>query len=248
MSALREIEILCALITKPSHFKTTNGKIEDGAVIFNRGDTSMSDIRDKAKKILAEIPEREVRSDRDPLLFQKLTGGVTHEVLMENWKTGGIRTVCIDFVCWYARQMSIDILSSIPPKSRNANVDGFFSLQETLIKCGKGYAYVAATKDGPRPQCGDILRHGKGAFHVDIALGFDGDVLLRAAGGQSSHPRPKPKPPNGWDVSKEYDNVTRVRGKEPYDFSNLQGWLDIEKFFTPLSETPNNGRTGNLWF
>jgi hypothetical protein len=203
----------------------------------------MSDIRDKAKKILDRVPVTgEVRSDRDPVLFQKLTGGVTHEVLMEDWKKGGIRTVCIDFVCWYAGQMGIDIISSIPRESRNPKVDGFFALKETLVKCGKGYAFVAATKDAPLPQCGDILRHGKGAFHVDVALGFDGNVLLRAAGGQSSHPRPSD------DVSKEYDNVKRVRGSAQYDFSNLQGWLDIEKFFGPPPEAPDGGKTGLLWF
>jgi hypothetical protein len=202
----------------------------------------MSIIRDKAKSVLAQVPETgEVRSDLNPALFKKLTGGVTQEILMENWKSGGIRTVCIDFVCWYAREMGIDIISSIPPKLRNPKVDGFFALQETLTKCGKGYAYVAATKDGPRPECGDILRHGKGAFHVDVAVGFDDKVLLRAAGGQSSHPRPKS------DVSKEYDNVLRVRGKGPYDFSNLQGWLDIEKFFSAV-EVPDRSKTGSLWF
>ena len=87
----------------------------------------MSDIRDKARKILEQVPATgEVRSDRDAALFTKLTNGVTHATLMENWKAGGIRTVCIDFVCWYAAQMGIDILSSIPKNRRDSKVDGFF--------------------------------------------------------------------------------------------------------------------------
>src|SRR5262249_12997487 len=134
------------------------------------------------------------------------------------------RTVCIDFVCWYAAQMGINILASIPKEKRDNNVDGFFALGPTLAKGGRGDAYVASTKDGPVPQFGDILRHGK-AIHVAIALGFEGNFCLRAAGGQSSHPRPKE------DVSKEYDNVLRVRGSGPYDFTDLQGWLDLDLYF-----------------
>lgn len=127
-------------------------------VTLDRKGTNMSDVRDRAKKILARVPEGEVRSNGDRKLFQELTGGVTHEVLMENWKAGGIRTVCIDFICWYANQMGVDIIRSIPRNLRNPKVDGFFALRDTLVKCGKGYAYVVATKDTPPPQCGDILQ------------------------------------------------------------------------------------------
>ena len=207
----------------------------------------MSDIRDKALKVLARVPATgEVRSDRDAKLFGELTGGVTQADLMANWKppTNGIRTVCIDFICWYAGQMGIDILSSIPSGSRNPKVDGFFALRETLVKGGKGYAYVAATKDAPPPQCGDILRHK--AFHVDVAMGLVNGVLVRVAGGQSSHPRPKA------DVSGEYDNVKRVTGSQAYDFSKLDGWLDLDKFFGPppgsLPKGSDADKTGSLWF
>jgi hypothetical protein len=198
---------------------------------FDGEGTTMSDIRDKAKKILDQVPNTgEVRSNRDRDLFKTLTGGVTQEDLMKNWKTGGIRTVCIDFVCWYGGQMGI------------TGIGSYFDLKNSLSKIKKDYAWMPATEDA-RPQCGDILRHT--AFHVDVALGFDGDVLLRAAGGQSSHPRPKA------DVSDEYDVVKRVRGLGPYDSQKLQGWLDIEKFFGAcpgsLPQTTDAGKTGRLW-
>jgi hypothetical protein len=195
----------------------------------------MSAIRDKARTVLDKLPKTgEVRSDLNPDLFKTLTGGVTQTILMENWRPSteeeklkgrkqGYRTVCIDFVCWYAGQMGINILADIPKEKRDSKTDGFFALGATMKKDGKGYAYVTAAKDGPVPQFGDIIRHT--AFHVDIALGFDGNTLLRAAGGQSSHPRPKA------DVSKEYDNVLRVRGSKPYDPKDLEGWLDLDLFF-----------------
>lgn len=201
----------------------------------------MSAIRDTARTVLADLPEEgEVQSLRDAVLFGTLTNGVTHKTLQEDWrfktdeekKRGlrqGSRTVCIDFVCWYASRMNIGLISSIPKDKRDITKDGFFMLQETLIKAGKGHAYVAATKDGPAPEYGDILRHK--SFHVDISLGLDkGGVLHRAAGGQSVHsPRPK------LDTSDEYDNVKCVVDKGPYRgcFANLQGWLDLDLFFGP---------------
>lgn len=188
---------------------------------------TMATIREKASELLKQVPD-EVRSNGDRPLFSRLTNGMTHENLMAEWErtkqTKTLRTVCIDFVGWYAQQMGIDIISSIDPKSRDKNLDGFFNLQKTLEKCGKRHAWVSAANGG-RPQYGDILRHT--AFHVDVALGFDGNILLRAAGGQSRHPRPTN------DVSQEFDNVKRVRSTGPYDSRNLQGWLDIELFFEP---------------
>ena len=187
----------------------------------------MTPLRKKAHDLLKVIPN-EVQSKRDAAEFTRLTGGMTHAKLLAEWEktkqTKTLRTVCIDFVVWYAGQMGIDMMSSIPTKVRDSKVDGYFALEQTLRKCGKGHAWVSAAQGG-KPQCGDILRHK--AFHVDVAFGFDDKVLIRIAGGQSSHPRPTN------NVSKEFDNIKRVRGNGEYKPSALEGWLDLERFFDP---------------
>jgi len=189
----------------------------------------MATIRDKARDLLKPIAD-EVQSKRDADEFSRLTGGMTHKRLQTEWEntkqTHTLRTVCIDFVGWYAGQMGIDILSSIPANLRNSKVDGYFALEQTLKKAGKGHAWVSAAQGG-HPKCGDILRHK--AFHVDVAVDFDEvkKVLFRIAGGQSYHPRPTD------NVSAEFDNVKRVGGDGPYNSANLEGWLDLERFFEP---------------
>jgi hypothetical protein len=166
-------------------------------------ETNMATLRDKARNLLKNIDE--VQSKRDAVEFTRLTKGMTHAKLQAEWEqtkqTKTLRTVCIDFVVWYAGEMGINIISSIPAKVSNPKVDGYFALEQTLRKCGKGHAWVSAAQGG-RPDCGDILRHK--AFHVDVAFGYEGiesNILVRIAGGQSSHPRPTN------DVSKEFDNI-----------------------------------------
>jgi hypothetical protein len=193
----------------------------------------MAAYRDKAKELLDKLPT-EVRSDLNKAEFTRLTNGMTHAELQRQWEatknTTTLRTVCIDFVGWYAQQMGINILKDIPAANKNPKEDGFFGLEATLKKSGKGHAWVSAAS-GARPQYGDILRHT--AFHVDVARGFENKVLLRIAGGQSFHKRPTN------DVSKEYDNIIKVRGKADYQSSALQGWLDIEKYFeSPPASLP----------
>ncbi len=189
----------------------------------------MATIRDKAQKLLEQIPD-EVQSKRDATEFSRLTKGMTHTQLQTEWEntkqTHTLRTVCIDFVVWYAGEMGIDMMSSIPAKARDPKVDGYFALQQTLKKAGKGHAWVSAAQGGS-PQCGDILRHK--AFHVDVAFGYEKGVLVRVAGGQSWHPRPTD------DVSQEFDNIKRVRGKGPYNPNQgvLEGWLDLERYLEP---------------
>lgn len=187
----------------------------------------MATIREKASDLLKAIPD-EVQSKRDAAEFTRLTKGMTHDELQNQWEktkqTHTLRTVCIDFVVWYAGQMGIDMMSFIPAKARDPKLDGYFGLEQTLKKCGKGHAWVSAAQGG-RPQCGDILRHK--AFHVDVAFGFEGGVLVRVAGGQSWHPRPTN------NVSNEFDNIKRVRGKGPYNSSDLEGWLDLERYLEP---------------
>ncbi|WP_010583697.1 hypothetical protein [Schlesneria paludicola] len=197
----------------------------------------MLDLRKKARGLLDKVPG-EVRSDApgdEKKLFEELANGKTHRSLQEEWEstkhlTGVLRTVCIDFVVWYSGQMGINLYSTIDPKALNLKVDGFFNLQETLKKAGKSHAWVPATSQ-KLPQCGDILRHT--AWHVDVAVGMDKGILERVAGGQSRHIRPTE------DVTKEYDNIMRVRGKKEYEPKDLQGWLDIELFAqSPPGPTP----------
>lgn len=187
----------------------------------------MAAIREKASKVLSPITD-EVQSKRDAAEFSRLTNGMTHDQLQKQWEntkqTHTLRTVCIDFVGWYAGQMGIDMMSSIPAKARDPKLDGYFALEQTLKKSGKGHAWVSAAQGG-RPQCGDILRHK--VFHVDVAFGYEDGVLVRIAGGQSRHPRPTN------DVSKEFDNVKRVRGNGLYNSGDLEGWLDLERYFEP---------------
>lgn len=197
----------------------------------------MLDLRKKARGLLDKVPG-EVRSDgkgKEKELFEELADGKTHVSLQQDWeatkdKVGALRTVCIDFVMWYSRQMGINLYTTIDPKVLNLNVDGFFNLKETLKKAGKSHAWVPATS-GKLPQCGDILRHT--VWHVDVAVGMDNGILTRVAGGQSSHPRP------ATDVTKEYDNILRITGKKEYEPKDLQGWLDIELFSqAPPAPTP----------
>jgi hypothetical protein len=79
----------------------------------------MATIRDKARDLLKPIPD-EVQSKRDASEFSRLTNGMTHTKLQTEWentkKTSTLRTVCIDFVVWYAGQMGIDMMSLIPAK------------------------------------------------------------------------------------------------------------------------------------
>jgi len=189
--------------------------------------TKLSPIRQKACGLLEQV-DHEIKSNEraDQVKFETLTMGMTQKKLLAEWEstkhTKTLRTVCIDFVCWYAKEMKINIISSIPPSKVNVKADGFFSLKETLGKCGKRHAWVSAA-NGTQPQCGDILRHT--AYHVDVALEFVAGSLVRVAGGQSSHVRPTN------DVSKEFDNVMRVDRKVKYDPRKLQGWLDLDLYF-----------------
>ena len=87
----------------------------------------MSTIREKARGLLKQIPD-EVQSKRDAAEFTRLTNGMTHTQLQTQWEetkqTHTLRTVCIDFVGWYAGQMGIDMMKSIPANARDPKLDG----------------------------------------------------------------------------------------------------------------------------
>ena len=91
------------------------------------------------------------------------------------------------------------------------------------------------SKEGVQPECGDILRHT--AFHMDVAYGFDGDVLIRVAAGQGG---PKWKKENDKEILDEAascDILTRVRGASSYDPKKLQGWINIDVYYSTTPQT-----------
>jgi hypothetical protein len=177
----------------------------------------MATKRQEAQALLdRELPVgTEVRSNGQGERFKQLTG-TSHDKLKDNWKTGGIMTACNGFASWYAGRMGI------------TGIDSYFNLEAALAKIGKSHAWVPA--DGSRkPAYGDILHHTQGGtgLHVDVCIGFTKDGrLMRAAAGQTLFKSPR-KP------EAETDVIKRVTGTGPFNFRNLVGWLDLEKFFLP---------------
>ncbi len=152
--------------------------------------------------------------------FYELTW-TNHTVLLADYMAGGIMTACNGFVNWYALRLGIKGISN------------WFLLWQSLQGIEKGDAWVAATA-GAKPQPGDILKHR--INHVDVAIGFigsNGNILRRVGAGQgdgtiySTHPRPRDLQTR----SMEYDCLRRVDGAGPYNWQNLEGWLDIDLFF-----------------
>ncbi len=165
----------------------------------------MGDIRDKAKEILAPIPEPPAiitSNGKTHDLFTRLTD-VSQETMKANWDKGGIMTACNGFVGWYARALG------------SKTYLGGFDLEGLVKKAGKGFSYVKSTPDN-RPKYGDICRHT--AFHVGVSLDFDGDKWRHVDAGQGG-------PKMGCDVLK------RTYSTDDYDYKNLHGWIDIELYF-----------------
>jgi hypothetical protein len=169
-------------------------------------------IRDRAEKILSEVPPlgQQVTSvGSTAALFTKLTGGVTQKTLEANWATGGILTTCNAFTGWFAGQLG------------SKEYLGRFDLDTYLPKMNKGHAWVPA-KHGGRPKYGDIVRFKK--FHVGISLDFDGDTWNTAESGQGG-------PKAGCDILK--------RKQTTFDGDALIGWVDLELYFNaPAQITP----------
>jgi hypothetical protein len=167
----------------------------------------MSAIRDNARKILdAALPGATVITSNESKYFEMT--GLSQKALTDNWAGGGIMTGCNGFTGWYGRMMG------------SKTYLGVFDLQGAAKKAGKPEAWISSTTSN-HPTYGDIIRYTR--YHVDVCLGFDGDVLLRAAGGQGG-------PSTG------YDTIKRARGNDfydhgPYNPAKLQGWIDIDIYF-----------------
>jgi hypothetical protein len=149
--------------------------------------------------------------------FNELTN-TNHAVLVADYAAGGIMTACNGFVNWYAQRLGI------------VGISNWFNLKQSLEGIGKGNAWVV-TNASKLPQPGDILKHA--ITHVDVALGFAGNILRRVAAGQgdgtiySTHPRPR----DAKTRAMEYDCLRRINGAGPYNYQRLEGWLDIDLFF-----------------
>jgi hypothetical protein len=162
----------------------------------------MTPIRTRAAGILNAIPVP-IRSVDPGGKYAQYTGGLTHQTLANNWKSGGIMTGCNAFAGWYAQQLG------------STKYLGRFDLATYLPSIGKGHAWVKSVA-GKRPQFGDILIHT--GLHEDVALAFDGDVLNCMAAGQGGK-------------GMGFDLLCKVRGKAAYSPAKLQGWVDIDLYF-----------------
>jgi hypothetical protein len=174
----------------------------------------MADVRALAREVLAEVPENgQITSNgATAATFTRLTG-TSHETMKKNWDTGGIMTACNGFVGVYARTLRAKIPGTKAPDSYL----GRFDLETYLPTIGMGHAWVKSTRDA-RPGYGDICRHTK--FHVGVSLDLDaGDYWNHADAGQGGKRM-------GCDVLK------RSRSEQPYDYTKLQGWIDIEMYYT----------------
>jgi hypothetical protein len=186
----------------------------------------MSAKRNKAAEILAQIPKTAegIRSDTQSALFLRWTG-ISHDQMMKSWRENmngpKLLTACGGYASKFAAEIGI------------TDINSFFELEKSLKDVGKAHAWVPASS-GARPDVGDILRHT--VFHVDVAAGWDGPKLIRVAAGQSNHLRPTKS------VEGEFDALKWVTGKGPYNAANLQGWLDLDKYFG-ASASPSVGPT-----
>lgn len=171
--------------------------------------------RDDAAKLMEKIPQTPagIQSNLQPDLFFEWTG-YKHADLMQSWRDNmagpKLLTACAGYASKIGGLLGITDIAS------------YFDLEKSLAAVGKSYAWVPASS-GADPKVGDILRHT--VFHVDVAAGWDGRKLKRVAAGQSLHPRPTT------NVEKEFDALKWVTGIGPYNSANLQGWLDLDKYF-----------------
>lgn len=193
----------------------------------------MATKREEALEILNKIPKTAegIRSDKQPDLFLQWTG-ISHKSMMDSWKENlsgpKLFTACGGFASKFGGLIGITGITS------------YFDLEKSLSDAGKSHAWVAASS-GAKPQIGDILRHT--VYHVDVAAGWDGARLKRVAAGQSNHPRPTTSD----KVEKEFDALKWLTGGAAYNSANLQGWLDLDKYFGAAPAAGPHGWLHGWW-
>jgi hypothetical protein len=169
-----------------------------------------NDIRDRAKQILSVVPPlgKQINSVGATADLFTKLTGKTQAQLQSNWDGGGIMTTCNEFVGWFGTQLG------------STKYLGRFDIEAELTRMSKGQAWVSA-KSGARPKYGDIFRPKK--FHMGISLDFEGDKWNTVESGQGG-------PKSGFDIIK--------RKQTSWDFSALQGWVDLELYFGPAQIGP----------
>jgi hypothetical protein len=170
----------------------------------------MADIRALAKSVLSVVPERPGQITSLQPEYQKYTG-LSHATMKKNWDGGGIMTGCNAFTGWYARTLR----GMVPDCNAPTAYLGRFDLATYLPTIGMGHAWV---KSSPTnwPYYGDICRHK--SFHVGVSLDFIGEQWEHADAGQGGKGV-------GCDILK------RTLSKTNYDWTKLEGWVDIEVYY-----------------
>ncbi|HEY3742923.1 MAG TPA: hypothetical protein VGL53_23915 [Bryobacteraceae bacterium] len=165
----------------------------------------MQRIRERAKQILKEVPAppAQITTKSDPQLFARLTGGGNQKALDDAWAKGKNLTYCNAFTGWYGSQLG------------PGPYMGVFELEKFVKDHGKARSWVASTMFN-RPKYGDICRHT--AFHVGVSLDFEGSHWHHVDAGQGGQ-------------TAKCDILKRTYSSTPYDHANLQGWVDIARYF-----------------
>ena len=176
----------------------------------------MADMRAIAKSVLAAVPERDGQIISTQPEFERLTG-TSHATMKKNWDGGGIMTACNGFVGWYGRTLR----GMVPDTAAPTAYLGRFDLATYLPTIGMGHAWVKSTATN-WPKYGDICRHT--AFHVGVSLDFVGERWEHADAGQG-----------GKKVG--YDILKRTLSKDAYDYTKLQGWIDIDIYYNTAPQT-----------
>jgi hypothetical protein len=180
----------------------------------------VASIRDKAASLLKPLVQKvPIKSNAlpEPNLFNQWTGH-TQAALKKNWDAGGHWTTCNEFVNKYSARLGGVGL-------------GAFELEDYVRGLGMHRAWVKSTADN-HPNYGDVVRYV--AYHVDVAMEFEGGLLWRMASGQGG-------PKMGFDM---IDRITshaegNVNVRVPYDWSKVLGWVDIEVMFPQVQPVPD---------
>src|SRR5271166_5157947 len=169
-----------------------------------------NDIRERAKQILSVVPPlgQQINSVGATADLFTKLTGKTQAQLQSNWDGGGIMTTCNEFVGWFGTQLG------------STKYLGRFDIEAELTRMSKGQAWVSA-KSGARPKYGDIFRPKK--FHMGISLDFEGNKWNTVESGQGG-------PKSGFDIIKRKQTI--------WDADALQGWVDLELYFSPAQIGP----------
>jgi hypothetical protein len=170
-------------------------------------------IRSKAQAYLNGFPHSDVTSLYQGGLFTRYTG-LTHQHLIDKWKTGSFETSCNAFVGIYGGFLGAKLYL------------GDFWIDATLAKKGLGHAWVPAAS-GKLPMVGDTfyvnqLNPGKGynTLHTGVVVSASGGVGNTIEGGQG-----------GPGMTPQTDIIKRKSELK----NGIKGWVNIDALFPEYS-------------